>query len=111
MSLSADVITPGGDILAHGRAGLSIALTFQDEAGADADASALDLFFEIDGVARVALEAGDVDSERILALTQEQIAAIPETGADFVLLDETSTPSARLWAGRIRRQGFTEQPA
>lgn len=110
MSLSADVITPGGDIVAHGRAGLSIALSFQDEAGAAADASALMLYFEIDGVARVALEAGESDSERLLSLTQEQIAAVPDLGADFVLLDETSAPSARLWSGRIRRQGFTEQP-
>lgn len=100
-----------GDILVHGRSGMLCACAFQDAAGVARDVSAAALYFEIDGILRLALEAGATTDERLIRLTRAQVVSCA-AGPKFALVEETSPTNPQvLWSGRIRVAGFTVQPA
>jgi len=99
-----------GNILAHARAGVNLALVFKDAAGDLIDVSASVLYFEVKDKLRVALAAGDVASQRRLQLTQAQVAAMGTSGPLFVIRDETAAIPLVKWEGRFTVRGFTAQP-
>lgn len=100
-----------GDITLHGRAGMLCSCKFQDAAGVARDVSAALLYFEIDGIVRLALEAGSTTDERLIRLTRAQVVSCA-AGPKFALVEETNATNPQvLWSGRIRVTGFTVQPA
>jgi hypothetical protein len=100
-----------GNITIHGRAGASIPVTFKDNAGAARDVTAAALFFEVDGILRIALAAGPTSDVRTLALSRAQVASLGTVKRNFACIDEsTGTPSV-FWSGVIQVFGYTDAPA
>jgi hypothetical protein len=99
-----------GSISIHGREGLDMELSFQLGDGTDRNVSAASMFFEVDGVLRVALTNGSSSSKKVVTLTRTQVASLAGAPRRFALIDETSTPQV-LWSGPISLRGYTEQPA
>ncbi|MBV8970915.1 MAG: hypothetical protein JO290_01350 [Sphingomonadaceae bacterium] len=93
-----------------GRGGLSIVLTFQDDAGNPRDVSAALMFFEVDGALRVPLGPGGTAAQRTLALTRDQVATIGVKYRDFAFIDETLAVADAFWTGVITVRGFVAQP-
>jgi len=99
-------------LVLHARAGVVLTLNFVDAAGAARDVSARTLYFEIDGVARVAAANGATTAQKTVTLTRTQVQAIGVGGRkNFVLIDETSTPQELAWSGFVRVIGFSAQPS
>lgn len=99
-------------IIAHGRAGLSLTITFTDAAGADRNVASDALYFEIDGVLRVALGAGAQDNQRVLTLTRAQVQAVGlDARKKFVVINETGGAHVCEWSGVFRVVGFLTQPS
>lgn len=76
-------IDANGDIVANGRGGLSLVLTFQDADGLARDVSANALYFEVEGKIRQALGAGATTDKRTIALTRSQVASIADQRRTF----------------------------
>jgi len=100
-----------GDIVVHGREGLSLAVQFKLADGAARDVTAASLFFEVDSVLRVALAAGTSSDRRTISLTRAQVASLAGGSRLFALIDETGTIPDVIWRGQIRVEGYTAQPA
>lgn len=100
-----------GNITIHGRAGASIPISFKDSAGAARDVTAAALFFEVEGVLRIALASGPTADVRTLTLSRAQVATIGTVKRNFACIDEsTGTPSV-FWSGVIQVFGYTDAPA
>lgn len=100
-----------GDIVVHGREGLSLAVQFKLADGSLRDVSAAALFFEVDTLLRVALGAGASNDKRTITVTREQIAQLAGGSHLFALIDETNPIPDVVWRGQIRVEGYTVQPA
>lgn len=111
MSFGGFDITPGGDIVVHGRSGVFIEVNYKDEAGAPVNIASAPLFFEIDGVVRVALGAGAVNSQRIIQIDEAIVAQIPAAGADWCIVDQSGAVNQVPMQGRIRVRGYRSAPA
>lgn len=111
------VINVVGGIDLNGREGVLIEFGYQDANAADIDVSGLALYFEVDGVLRQALTAGNTVFRRLITITQEDVVEIYNAGTPhgasraFVVRNETAVPPQVLWDGLITIRGFVEQPA
>lgn len=101
-----------GNITVHGRSGLPLTLEFEDATGGPRDVSAAAIYFEVDGVLRIPLIAGDDDHKRELLLGDEHVADIFGKGPlPFAFRDESGAEPTVFWSGTIRATGFAAQPA
>jgi hypothetical protein len=101
-----------GNISLNGREGAVIPVQYHDENDVALDISEAVLFFEVAGKLRKALEPGADATERLIVLTQADVALVSKTpGNAFVVRDETGDVPDVLWEGMISRRGTAEQPS
>lgn len=104
MQITRDTIT------LHGREGLALELFFVDDAGAPVPVTGRSYFFEVEGVFRAPMIAGSLASSIKLEENRVACEAIGPAATDFALIDETDPVQSVIWAGSIRRSGFTQEP-
>jgi hypothetical protein len=103
-------------IRVHGREGLNIPYTRYHKTATgrevQVDISGSDIFLEIPAAdLRVQLLPNNADPMGLLIqLTRLQVAAIPTTATEFVVIDESGIVPKVEWDGKIQRIGYTEQP-
>lgn len=100
-----------GSITLHGREGLSMELQFTVADGSPRNVSASTMYFEIEGLLRVALTNGGSTDKKVVTLTRTQVESIAGAPRRFALIDETATTPIVLWSGPIQLRGYTGQPA
>ncbi len=103
-------IDDAGNIQVHGRGGLR--LTYQRQmAGVAQNISGDALFFEIAGLARIALLPGSDATKRVILVESPIIAQIAlRQPVAFALRDETYDPVVTRWDGYITSRGFAAAP-
>lgn len=99
-----------GNIQIHARGGVGIIVKLADREGVERDLTGVPLFFEVDGLLRVSLAAGQSPTEREILLTDTQAALLFSRSLQFAVIDESGAVPDVVWDGRIQSGGYRERP-
>lgn len=106
------LVDASGDISVHGRAAFVIVVKFgTGVAGVYRDISADSLWFEIAGITRLELAAGDTIYTRKIVVTNDVVTELPLNGeTQFDLRNETPEYPDVPWSGVITAYGYRTAP-
>jgi hypothetical protein len=113
-------ISPVGGIDLHGREGIIIEFGYREDGEtSDRNISGADLYFEVEGVLRKALDPGDNNTRRNVGITQADVDEIWAAGTinnagerylPFVVRWETIDPPQVVWEGLVTLRGYIGAP-
>lgn len=104
--MTVGTVTPDGDIVIHNKGSFTYTVSFKDNAGANRNVSARNMFFVTNSGIRIALLPGVNNWEKRLVIPQEALKICLKVVSEFAIVDETDSLHVIEWSGRLHVKGW-----